>query len=152
MSRIFGVFSSGFQFWYIILPVCPNILNIANWTAWKKGFITYLYNKKNNYNKGPSINNVTHLGKGRSAKIWHYSISQFSKMGDKGAPQKMGDIIYGWPLILDKFVGIQWVNNILKAPVCNAQQKIFVRHVSRGENMTWIFLSVCFHEFFVSVI
>ena len=33
--------------------------------------------------KGPSINDVTHLGGGGSAKIWCYSISLFSKMGVK---------------------------------------------------------------------
>ena len=33
---------------------------------------------------GLSINNVTHLGGGGSAKRWRYSISLFSKMGDKG--------------------------------------------------------------------
>ena len=40
-------------------------------------------------------------GEGRSAKRWHYSISLFSKMGDKQGggrgkkSQKMGDVIYG---------------------------------------------------------
>ena len=43
-------------------------------------------------------------GEGRSAKRWHYSISLFSKMGDKGEgrgqnSQKMDDVNYGWPLI-----------------------------------------------------
>ena len=43
-------------------------------------------------------------GEGRPAKRWHYSISLFSKMGDKGEgrgqkSQKMGDVNYGWPLI-----------------------------------------------------
>ena len=33
---------------------------------------------------GPSLNNITHLGGGGSAKGWRYSISLFSKMGDKG--------------------------------------------------------------------
>ena len=33
----------------------------------------------------PSINDVTQLrGRGRSAKRWHYAISLFSKMDDKG--------------------------------------------------------------------
>ena len=31
----------------------------------------------------PSISDVTHLGGGESAKRWHYSISLYSKMGDK---------------------------------------------------------------------
>ena len=34
--------------------------------------------------KGPSINEVTHLGGRGSARRWRYSISLFSKMGDKG--------------------------------------------------------------------
>ena len=33
---------------------------------------------------GPSINDVTHLGGGGSAKRWPYSLSLFSKMDDKG--------------------------------------------------------------------
>ena len=42
-------------------------------------------------------------GGGGSAKRWCYSISLFSKMGDKGEGgvknlKKMGDIIYRWPL------------------------------------------------------
>ena len=43
--------------------------------------------KKTNYfilEMGPSTNDVTHLGGGGSAKRWCYSISLFSKMGDKG--------------------------------------------------------------------
>ena len=35
-------------------------------------------------NYEPSINDVTHLGEGGSAKRWYYSIGLFSKMGDKG--------------------------------------------------------------------
>ena len=35
-------------------------------------------------------------GEGRSTKRWRYSISLFSKMGEKS--QNMGSIIYGWPL------------------------------------------------------
>ena len=43
-------------------------------------------------------------GEGGSAKMWCYSLSLFSKMGDKGESgftksQKRGDVIYGWPLI-----------------------------------------------------
>ena len=43
-------------------------------------------------------------GEGGSAKMWCYSLSLFSKMGDKGKrgvknSQKRGDAIYGWPLI-----------------------------------------------------
>ena len=34
--------------------------------------------------KGPSINEVTHLRGRGSARRWRYSISLFSKMGDKG--------------------------------------------------------------------
>ena len=34
--------------------------------------------------RGPSINDITHLGGGGSAKRWRYSINLFSKMGDKG--------------------------------------------------------------------
>ena len=50
--------------------------------------------------RGLSINDVTHLGGGGSAKRWHYSISLFSKMGNKGGvrgqkSQKMSDIIHG---------------------------------------------------------
>ena len=37
------------------------------------------------YDLGPSINDITHLGGGGSAKRWHYYISLFSKMGDKRA-------------------------------------------------------------------
>ena len=33
---------------------------------------------------GPSINDVTHLGGGGSAKRGHYYISLFNKNGDKG--------------------------------------------------------------------
>ena len=33
---------------------------------------------------GPSINDITHLGEGGSAKKWHNSLSLSSKMGGKG--------------------------------------------------------------------
>ena len=60
-----------------------------------KSFKTYL---------GPSRNDVTHLGGGRDLPKGdgRYSISPFSKIGDKREgrgqkSQKMGDVIYGYP-------------------------------------------------------
>ena len=52
--------------------------------------------------KGLSINDVSHLRGRGSSKRWRYSISIFSKIGDKGVrkgkkSQKMGDLIYGKP-------------------------------------------------------
>ena len=34
--------------------------------------------------RGPSINDITHLGRWGSAKRWHYSTKLFSKTGDEG--------------------------------------------------------------------
>ena len=42
--------------------------------------VCYKPNYHTNYE--PSINDVTHLGEGGSAKSWYYSIGLFSKMGD----------------------------------------------------------------------
>ena len=48
--------------------------------------------------RGCPNNDVTHLGGG--AKRWLYSKSHCSKRGREGSEsQKMGDIIYGWPLM-----------------------------------------------------
>ena len=49
--------------------------------------------------RGPSINDITHLGGGGSAKRCRYSKSLFSKMGEKGLKisKIMGNVIYGWP-------------------------------------------------------
>ena len=48
---------------------------------------------------GLSINDITHLEGGGSAKRWCYSINLFRKMGNKGREgskmSKMGDVIFG---------------------------------------------------------
>ena len=51
-------------------------------------------------------------GEGGSAKMWCYSLSLFSKMGDKGKrgvknSQKRGDAIYGYLYTL-----ICWLNTV----------------------------------------
>ena len=48
-------------------------------------------------------------GGGGSAKRWCYSVSLFSKMGDKGKGgvknfKKMGDVIYGCPLCRNQWL------------------------------------------------
>ena len=43
---------------------------------------------------------------------------------------------------------IQWANKIYKAPVCVMLNKKSLFVMFQGGNMTWIFLSMCFHEFF----
>ena len=43
-----------------------------------------LKNSNVDFPKEPTINDITHLGGGRSAKRWRYSRSLFSKIGDKG--------------------------------------------------------------------
>ena len=55
------------------------------------------------YDLGSSINDITHLGGGGSAKRRHYYISLFSKMGDKRERRvknlkRIADVIFEWLL------------------------------------------------------
>ena len=70
--------------------------------------------------KEPSINDVTRLGGGGSAKRWRYSISLFCKMGDKGE---------GGVKNLKK-----WVTSIMDGPLSFPNQ-IFFRQFF---NICWI--------------
>ena len=72
----------------------------------KTFFLIYLVHFKfliKTYTMGPSINEVSHLEEGGgSAERWCYSISLFSKIGDKWGQksQKMGDVI--WTAAIEK--------------------------------------------------
>ena len=88
----------------------------------------------------------THLwGRGEFAKRWHYSISLFSKMPDKGGgrgqkSQKMGDVIFGRPL--NSFFAAR-----LSTHLC-AGKKNISKHSTR--KMTIYFLLPCFLRFIIS--
>ena len=78
----------------------------------KKEIFLWVYTNSTqiNFSKGPSMNDVIHL-EGGSAKKWRYFISLFSKMGDKVGGiknlKKMGDFIYGQPLMCQ----VTWARN-----------------------------------------